>query len=326
MVLSKQKAHLARIRQIIRAKRTSLPVTNEDPGPSTSLQANNDPTGTEEPLRGLDGLEEPRQNTTDGESSLKESSSDHSGSDESSSDDPMSSDESDLEPMVGDAGGDSFNIVPTLEWRESAGNSLKRLYGVGSESTKKRQRRHECELKRAASNTLDITDLFRRQQDLGISVKSVGDTKKFKPGHRSKQSTPGERDRALDDLIRLLESKPEQIKKYGHILYPESDFDRRHRMVRSFLCRQKEKDGTRREMATAVAKNYNRGGHTARKIVKWEKGWVQNRRIPESKAGKHQVSLSLPDDEATLCAIRDFMKTQGDGRHNQLFSSPSGTW
>jgi ABC-type ATPase with predicted acetyltransferase domain len=70
-------------------------------------------------------------------------------------------------------------------------------------------------------------------------------------------------------------------------------------------------------MAIAVAKDYNRREYTGRKIVKWEKEWVQNRRIPESKAGKHKVSLSLLDDEATLCAIRDFMKTQGEGRYNQ---------
>jgi len=141
-----------------------------------------------------------------------------------------------------------------------------------------------------------------------------------------KRSTqPGERDRALDDLIRLFKSKPEQIKKYGHILYPESDFDRRHRMVRSFLYRQKEKDEnpqsspeSRQEMAKEVAKDYNRRGYTGRKIVQWEKEWVQNRKIPESKAGKHKVSLSLLDDEATLCAIRDFMKSQNDGRYNQL--------
>ena len=36
------------------------------------------------------------------------------------------------------------------------------------------------------------------------------------------------------------------------------DLDRQHRMVRSFLCRQKEKGGNREEMALAVAKDNSR--------------------------------------------------------------------
>jgi hypothetical protein len=84
------------------------------------------------------------------ELSLEGSSSDHSSSDESSGNE-FSSDESDLESIVGDAESDIVNVVPTLEWREGAGESLKRPYGFGSESTRKRQRRHERGLKRAAS-------------------------------------------------------------------------------------------------------------------------------------------------------------------------------
>jgi hypothetical protein len=99
------------------------------------------------PFPSLRDLSSLGQNTNDRESSLEESSSDHSSGDEFSG---------------GDAESNSVNIVPTLEWREGAGKPLKRPYGVGSESTRKRQRRRERELKQAASNTLDITDLFRR--------------------------------------------------------------------------------------------------------------------------------------------------------------------
>lgn len=341
MTQSKRKAHLARARQILCAQRIRLAATNHDSlsDPSTNLHANNGPTGTEEPLRDVDCLEEVeelQQNTNDSESSPGEASSDDSSGDESNSDesssDESSSDESDLESIASDTESVEAldpkvsSTVPVLEWREGAGQFLKRPYGSGSESTRKRQRRHERELKRAASQTYNIIDLFRRQQDLGISVRSARDTGNLNPDSRLRQGAqPEERDCALNDLVHLLKSKPAQIKKYGHILYPESDFDRRHRMVRSFLYRQKEKDRScgssserRREMATSVAKDYNRQGYTGRKIVKWEREWVQKRKIPESKAGKHKKSRSWLDDEATLCAIRDFTKTQGDGRYNQL--------
>jgi hypothetical protein len=332
MVLSKRKAQLARARQIFRARKTSLPVTNEVPGSNTSSQTNNDTTSTEELLRGVYGFFEESSLDYSSSDESNESSSDDTSSDdvESSSDDfKSSSDESDVEPLDGNAESNPFKIVPTLEWSEEAGKYLKRQYGVGSRSTRKRQRMHERELEQAASNTFNIVDLFKRQQDLGVSLKSTRSTEKSNPGPRSKKRIqPGEKNSALDDLNRLLKSKTAQIKKYGYILCPESDFDRRHRMVRSFLFQQKEKNGSRREMATAVAKDYNRRGHTGREIVKWEKEWIRSRKIPESRAGKHKASLSLLDDEATLCALRDFMKTQDEGiiKTMNRLNSPSETW
>ena len=78
--------------------------------------------------------------------------------------------------------------------------------------------------------------------------------------------------RALDDLGRLIKSSKAQVRTYGHIVL--GDFDRRHRMVRAFLHRQKNKDRNRSEMAMEVAKAFGRSKPTARNIIKWEKEWM----------------------------------------------------
>lgn len=234
-------------------------------------------------------------------------------SSENSSSDEDSSDESTVESSIADeiesTGVMVVKNVNTLKWREGAGSNLKRSYGSGSERTTKRQRRHQRELARAASNTPDITDLFRRSQELqGLRLRlSPIDTEASR--HEKRRS-------ALEDLQKLLSCKTLQIEKYGHVLLPQSDFYRRHCMVKNFLCLQQNNcylEKTRKQMAKTVAATFNRHGHVARKLLQLEKTWVDSRTLPKSKAGKHKASLSWLEDEAVLCAVRDFAKTEGEG-------------
>jgi hypothetical protein len=123
---------------------------------------------------------------------------------------------------------------------------------------------------------------------------------------------------ALEDLQKLLKCKTLQTKKYGHVLFPESDFYRRHCMVKSFLYLQQNSNylkEVRKKMATTVAATFNRHGHVARKLLHWEKSWIDSRAIPKGKAGKHRAGLSWLEDEGILCAVRDFAKAEGEGEY-----------
>jgi hypothetical protein len=337
---SKRRVQLAKARQklsaIKQAERTSTrSQSNRDQTITPQLQNIN---SLEELLQSVSGSEElqsfdisecPSFDQVDWEyTSCDETDSDVSDSDDSShecSADELGENEFDDEVSGGEMSSDTelelevtadeteVGVDTTvnrpeykLEWKENAGKSLKRPYGSGSERTMKRRRKHQRELEQAAANTRNIVDIFKQQQGLKAPAKRAG---------RSSQQLRLEKlNRALDDLDRLIKSSKVQVRTYGHIVVSEGDFDRRHRMVRAFLHRQKNKDRNRSEMAMEVAKAFGRSKPTARNIIKWEKEWIAHRRLPESKAGKHRACLSLLDDEGILCAIQDFTKTQGDGK------------
>ena len=90
-------------------------------------------------------------------------------------------------------------------------------------------------------------------------------------------------------------------------------------MVQSFLwmqLRQKtDNQGvTRRSLATMVAQRFNRGRHTGRQIIHWEKKWIATRKISSTKAGKNKHTLSWMDDEDLVMAIKSRAKSKGDGK------------
>lgn len=91
----------------------------------------------------------------------------------------------------------------------------------------------------------------------------------------------------MKELEGLLRRKTEHIKIYGHVLAPQSNYYRRHQMVRSFLWAQsnKEKNVVRQGLAQIVAQSFNRQAYTRRKTVQWERSWVRYRGIPDTKAG-----------------------------------------
>ena len=216
-----------------------------------------------------------------------------------------------------------------LCWTDGAGADFRAGWGTGSERQNRCIRQHQRELEHAASQSYSITSMFERQRNLGLSIRSeegpqsasLKDIERATP-QISKSASLQQRNeearlKALNDLTRFLGLKKGQEEKYGRVLSPRSNLYRRHIMVQSFLWIQQRKhefpDSSRRGLARVVAKNNGKGGHTAQKIVQWEKSWVKTRAIPESKAGKHRHHISWMDDEEILLALRSFINRKGEG-------------
>jgi hypothetical protein len=269
-------------------------------------------------------------------SELEDSSDDSSSSDSDTVDEENITDSDDDTPAVA---ANSSAPLPksdiTLRWNNEAGKNIPGMRGTGSRSTEKRVRRHQLELAKAASQSYSIVGLFERQRSLGLSMgaedgtravplKDIehGKAKTSVTASRTKEDAPHE---AIQDLKRLLRLKGEQKRTYGKLLIPGKDFHRRHLMVESFLMLQERKhefqDCSRRELAAIVAKNYGRGAHSGLKIVRWERSWIEHRTIPESKAGKHRHNISWMDDEEVLLALQQFVKSQGEGQFEKVFTA-----
>ena len=316
---SKQKAHLARLNRARQLQTRNVTV----PRPEVSYSPSDQPGASYPEVDPPTPCEPDHASAQDEDSELSP--------EESSSDDEGESDSS-AEELSETAGAISLSSnvgsVSMLRWIDEAekAKTSKRPYGSGSRATEKRRRRHQRELGEAVENTLNIADLFKRQQELGVSTSSRPDPpfasvvtplRVVSPSALANQTKAS----ALKDLEKLLRLKTEQIRKYGRVLPPGSDYFRRHYLVKSFLYVQQQTTGkTRREMANIVATTANKGGHTGKMIVKWERQWIKDRTIPESRAGKHNACLSLLDDEGILCAVRDFAKTQGEGKSSSLLS------
>ena len=84
----------------------------------------------------------------------------------------------------------------------------------------------------------------------------------------------------------------EQEKKYEYRLSPRSNYYQRHLIVKHFLSSQQKKlpGQTRRDLALFVAFIFNRGQTTARNIIREEKSWVTNNKIPCRKEAKDYES------------------------------------
>jgi len=206
----------------------------------------------------------------------------------------------------------SRQISDVLKWHDGAGkgkgSGLRSSYSGSSKSTRKRRRRHQRELERASANTANILELFAKQQQKQ-QEKDGQDTTPTSLGESHNDSEKSERRLVTEELEKLLKSTKEQVKRYGRVLPPTSDFYRQHLMVRSFFYLQQQKDtlqlNRRRDIAVMAAANFKRGKvGTGKKIVRWEREWLKHRRIPESKAGKHSAGMSWLEDEGVLCAVR----------------------
>lgn len=90
-------------------------------------------------------------------------------------------------------------------------------------------------------------------------------------------------------------------------------------MVQSFLKMQLRQDIknsyqniTRRNIATMVAQRFDRGQHTGRRIIHWEKEWISTRCISETQAGKNKHTLSWMDNKDLVMAVKAWAGEQKD--------------
>jgi len=83
----------------------------------------------------------------------------------------------------------------------------------------------------------------------------------------------------------------------------------RHQAVLGFLKMQlSRQDGeTREQMALSVARSHGRGLYFARKIVAWERTWLQSRMIEEGRKGCYTKSRSWLNDEGVQLAVREWL-------------------
>ena len=128
-------------------------------------------------------------------------------------------------------------------------------------------------------------------------------------------STPPKKEElraALEDLKNLLRRVSDQEKKYGERLNINGNFYLRHAMVRQFLELQLAEHtvGTRRDRAFSVAQGAGKGFAVGRRIVQWEKSWVDNRVIPRRASGGGRSSWMNDDDIAQ--SVRYFARQEGD--------------
>jgi hypothetical protein len=253
-----------------------------------------------------------------------------SESDESISGDETDVDESDEGNQIDTAinADDVSTSLKLLKWSPGAGDFLPKRYGYGSRMTKYRKRKFEEELRQEASKHLSIETMFQRQRDLNLSLAQgamdQATTVESEPESSPTETavTPQQRLDAATELKRLVDLPTEQTKKYGYILSKAGNFYRRHSLVLAFLWIQEHRHeypgATRRDLAQMVARANNKGEKSARRIVQWEISWVARRIIPKRKTQGKKSSYSWMHEEEICCAVRDFAKSQGEGKGLRL--------
>lgn len=180
-----------------------------------------------------------------------------------------------------------------IKWNKKGESKLCEVYGIGSRSSSKRQRKSARELEEQATKTYDNRALLQRNRNLGMispansqvrlgqppepqpddSISSPSPLSKIARGGISllsnQETLKSQRTEALKDLNKLLKLVTEQDKKYDTRLSPHSDFYCRHIMVQQFLQSQltPQPSQRRRTLSLNVARAFGRSNPTARNIV-----------------------------------------------------------
>ena len=276
-----------------------------------------------------DEHEDFRSESSSDESDSAESSLDGYSSDEEVLDEGENGMDGTQEGLGDDNGGVPLgvkeNVIVPI-WKKNAGGHLRGIRGCGSSATEKRERRRKRELEKSASTTRSIVDMFsaqiKKNQPQDVHVSSTSSPAILPPKNTEKkirETRFESQTRAVHDLSELLHLKTIQIDKYGHVLDPKSNLYRRHQMVQSFLWMQlkKEKDNPnldRQGLAQIVANSFNRRAYTGRKIIQWERSWVNNRTIPCTKAGKHRHIVSWMEDEDLILSVKEWSRKSGESK------------
>lgn len=89
-------------------------------------------------------------------------------------------------------------------------------------------------------------------------------------------------------------------------------------MIKNNLIDIKKREGiygyTRRSCAMNVAIGYQKGKEVQERIMKHERGWIQNRKIPLSRQGKHAKIVSMLEDEGTIMAVHECIASAGQSK------------
>ena len=93
----------------------------------------------------------------------------------------------------------------------------------------------------------------------------------------------------------------------------------RHQAVLSLsrLLLKQERNETREKLARIVARSYNQGRAFARRISQWERSWVEERIVPESRRGLHTKTKSWLSDEGIQLEVRRQVSIMKEGQSHR---------
>lgn len=176
-------------------------------------------------------------------------------------------------------------------------------YQRGSEPcprTLQRHHRQRHELQEAAKSTPSIKSFF---PPLPTPARSTGS--KSEANLSKEEVHRRECEAAMMALEKKLTAKKTAMNRQTRI---------RHEAVLAYLGLQQSKQPgeTRLGMATTVARCFRKGLYFARRIVFWERQWIESRLIEEGQRGCLAKTRSWFDDEGVQQAVRDWLGSRSN--------------
>lgn len=99
----------------------------------------------------------------------------------------------------------------------------------------------------------------------------------------------------------------------------------RHEMVRDFMkLKLKEWGTTRKECAHKVAQGRGKGSGVKRSLLRWVRGWEDERMVERSKRGRHSKVISWLEDERVAIKVRNWVKEKGEEVTSQTLAAAFG--
>lgn len=230
-----------------------------------------------------------------------------------------------------------------LHYFLGAEEHLRGSWGAGSERTERRKREEKRSLKEEGAKCYDIRALWERGKMLGVCKDVTGlggsmeehlETESIFFGNSDripcieevprgcsppKISQTAERKLAGEALSYLLKHKTSVKEKYGELGLSGS-YLLRHQMVLQFINAQLRRENAnkwRREVALQIANCHGRGMHTARKLIRWERDWVEKRIIEQGRQGGGDGRIiTWFEDEGVLIAAREYIAQVGESTYS----------
>ena len=99
----------------------------------------------------------------------------------------------------------------------------------------------------------------------------------------------------------------------------------RHEMVRDFLkLKLKKWDTSRKNCAHKVAQGRGKGLWIERALLRWVRGWEDEKMVERSKRGRHSKVISWLEDERVAIKVRNWVKEKGEEVTSQTLAAAFG--
>src|SRR5467141_4374740 len=96
-------------------------------------------------------------------------------------------------------------------------------------------------------------------------------------------------------------------------------------MVRDFMkLKLKDWETSRKKCAHKVAQGRGKGGWVERGLLRWVRGWEDEKMVERSKRGKHSKVISWLEDERVANKVRNGVKRKGEEVTSQTLSAAFG--